>query len=91
MDTYPDSVNNPSGVSNDGSFDGSNNESEDRAKKYTPILPFNDLAIDNYVIYDNVPYVRDLATTEFGQVMHNPNMIKYYTTNDTEPVKIGGD
>ena len=65
-------------------------ESKDKSK-YTPILPFNDLAVDNFVIYDNVTYVRDLATTEFGQVMHNPNMIKYYTTCDTEPLKIGGD
>ena len=59
--------------------------------KYTPILPFNDLAVDHFIIYDNVTYIRDLTITEFGQVMHNPNMIKYYTTADAKPVKIGGD
>ena len=59
--------------------------------KYTPILPFNDLAKDNFIIYNSVKYVRDLALTECGLTMHNPNMIKYYTAQNTEPVKIGGD
>ena len=67
------------------------NDLQNGKRKYTPLLPFNDLAVDHFIIYDNVTYVRDLTITEFGQVMHNPNMIKYYTTADVEPVKIGGD
>ena len=73
------------------SSDPTSDEVSEKNPKYTPILPFNDLAIDHYIIYDNVTYRRDLAITEFGQVMHNPNMIKYYTTTDTEPLKLGGD
>ena len=38
-----------------------------------------------------VKYVRDLALTECGLTMHNPNMIKYYSTQNAEPVKVGGD
>ena len=60
-------------------------------KEYTPILPFNDLAKDHFVIYNNVTYVRDLTLTECGPMKHNPNMIKYYTTCNAEPIKLGGD
>lgn len=61
-------------------------------KRYTPLLPFNDLMRDNFIIYDNMTYVRDLdLTCDVGIIMHNPNMIKYYTTMSAETVKIGGD
>ena len=60
--------------------------------KFTPILPFQDTMNDNFIIYDNVVYYRnkDLATDADVKI-HNPNMIKYYTTAVIEPVKIGGD
>ena len=59
-------------------------------KKFTPVLPFNDCFKDSFLIYDNVTYRRDIAVTECGPMMHNKNMIKYYTTVNVEPVKIGG-
>ena len=64
---------------------------DEKDVEYTPILPFNDLARDHFIIYDNVVYVRDVALTENSLMKHNPNMIKYYTTQKIEPVKIGGD
>ncbi|MBR4726248.1 MAG: hypothetical protein IK071_10765 [Lachnospiraceae bacterium] len=67
---------------------------DDEEKKYTPILPFNDLAQDHFLIYDNAKYVRDLALTGPVPVIakHHPAMIKYYTTNcNAEPVAVGGD
>ena len=61
-------------------------------KAYTPILPFNDLAMDHYVIYDSQPYVRNVALLDETTIRkHSPYMIKYYTTADIEPVNIGGD
>ncbi len=61
-------------------------------KKYTPILPFNDTFKDGFVIYNQVVYTRDIALTEKEIIdNHSDNMIKYYTTNIQEPVKIGGD
>ncbi|MCR5684794.1 MAG: hypothetical protein K6G81_05155 [Lachnospiraceae bacterium] len=60
-------------------------------KQFTPVLPFNDSFKDAFLIYDNVTYRRDLALTECGTMLHNKNMIKYYTAANAEPVKIGGD
>lgn len=61
-------------------------------KQFTPILPFQDTMNDNFIIYDNTTYVRDIELAEDRFIMmHNPNMIKYYTTQDVKPVKIGGD
>ena len=60
--------------------------------KYTPILPFEDSFKDGFVIYDQVVYTRDIALTEKEIIdNHSDNMIKYYYTNVSEPVKIGGD
>ena len=61
-------------------------------KIYTPLLPFNDLIQDGFIIYDNVKYTRDIDLTNDGvSVKQSPNMIKYYTTKALEPVFIGGD
>ncbi len=63
-------------------------------KKYTPILPFNDLAKDHFLIYDNTTYVRDLNLTGAVPVIkkHHASMIKFYTANcAAEPVAVGGD
>ena len=79
------------GISGSDSSDtGASGDGSDSVK-YTPILPFNDLAQDNFIIYNNVKYRRDVALTECGTMKHNPNMIKYYTTQNVEPIKIGGD
>ena len=59
--------------------------------RYTPILPFNDLAQDSFLIYNNAVYIRDIALTECGPMKHNPNLIKYYTTQNVKPVLLGGD
>ena len=61
-------------------------------KKYTPLLPFQDLIKDGFIIYDNVTYTRDIALTEKEIINnHSDSMIKYYSTTMNEPVKIGGD
>lgn len=61
-------------------------------RKYTPILPFNDTMKDGFIIYNQVVYTRDIDLTEKEIIdNHSDNMIKYYTTNIQEPVKIGGD
>jgi hypothetical protein len=61
-------------------------------KKYTPLLPFQDMMKDGFIIYDNTTYVRDLELTDKEIINnHSDCMIKYYTTTINEPIKIGGD
>ncbi len=67
--------------------------SEAAITKYSPILPYDCTGFDNFIIYTPVGYTRDLSISEDDDPlkMHNPNMIKYYRCESTEPVKIGGD
>ena len=61
-------------------------------KKYTPLLPFQDLIKDGFIIYDNVKYTRDIDLTDKEIINnHSDAMIKYYSTTINEPIKIGGD
>ena len=61
-------------------------------KKYTPLLPFQDLIKDGFIIYDNVKYTRDIDLTDKEIINnHSDAMIKYYSTTVNEPIKIGGD
>ena len=61
-------------------------------KKYTPLLPFQDLIKDGFIIYDNVKYTRDIDQTDKEIINnHRDSMIKYYSTTVNEPIKIGGD
>ncbi len=65
--------------------------SDDGTHKYTPLLPFNDIMKDGFIIYDNVVYVRDVDLTDKKfENNHSDNMIKYYTTCVGEPIRIGG-
>ena len=92
IDTYsPISGDSPDNYATDGKSGSDDLSNEAGSEKYTPILPFNDLAQDNFIIYNNVTYRRDVALTECGIMKHNPNMIKYYTTQNVEPIRLGGD
>ncbi|MBO4496885.1 MAG: hypothetical protein IJL07_12245 [Lachnospiraceae bacterium] len=61
--------------------------------RFAPILPFDQTGFDNFIIYNPTGYTRDLSISEDDEPlkMHNPNMIKYFRCENTEPIKIGGD
>lgn len=60
--------------------------------KFAPILPYEEGLQDNFQIYKAVKYTRDVDLTQDVELSrHSPNMIKYYTTLEQEPKKIGGD
>lgn len=60
--------------------------------KFAPILPFEDSVLDGFQIYDAVKYTRDVDLAKDSDISsHSPNMIKYYSTLNSEPIKIGGD
>ena len=61
-------------------------------KKYTTLLPFQDMMKDVFIIYDNTKYRRYIELTDKEIINnHSDCMIKYYTTTINEPIKIGGD
>lgn len=60
--------------------------------KFAPILPFEDTVLDSFCIYNSVKYTRDVDLAPDSCIaQHSPNMIKYFTTQNTEQIKIGGD
>ena len=60
-------------------------------KEYTPLLPFDSTAAENFVIYYPVPYVRDIALIPPEKIaMESGNVIKYYNCKFTDPTPIGG-
>lgn len=61
-------------------------------KRYTPLLPFNDLIQDGFIIYDNTTYNRDIDLTDDAiKVKNSPNIVKYFTVKSEQAIKIGGD
>lgn len=61
-------------------------------KKYTPLLPYDDTKADNFSIYDNVEYVRDMTLVDEDPLkIHYTNMVKYYRVDTSTPARIGGD
>ncbi|MCQ2505985.1 MAG: hypothetical protein MJ113_02270 [Lachnospiraceae bacterium] len=69
--------------------------SESTDKKYINLLPYEISAFDNFVIYDNAPFIdyhrrRSFLTAETIN-KESKNVVKYYSINTLEPVKIGGE
>ena len=60
-------------------------------KGYTPLLPFDSTAAENFVIYYPTPYVRDVNLIPAEKIaMESGNVVKYYTYQLTDPMPIGG-
>ncbi len=59
--------------------------------KYTPILPFDSTAAENFIIYYPTAYVRDINLIPPEKIaMESGNLIKYYRCSTKEPMPVGG-
>ncbi len=59
---------------------------------YTPILPYDVTAHEDFYMYDHFPYTRDLSLFDNNErMMNRGNVIHFYTCKMAEPKKIGGD
>lgn len=59
---------------------------------YTPILPYDITAHENFSMYDNFAYVRDITLFDNNErMMNRGNVIHFYDCKFVEPKKIGGD
>lgn len=62
------------------------------AKGYTPILPYDVTAHEDFYMYDHATYVRDLSLFDNNErMMNRGNVIHFYNCKFGEPKKIGGD
>ena len=51
----------------------------------TPLLPFEEMPLSCFSMYDNIPYVRDKdLCSEEAIKMVSGNVVKYYTTKQRE-------
>jgi hypothetical protein len=61
----------------------------DNKEDITPIQPFDVTIGENYSMYDQEKYKRDLSLfNENAVMMERGNIIKYYNAKDTKPYKI---
>jgi len=71
------------------------NKEENKEEKREPLLPFDSTVTDNFIIYSQSPFVKYERNRSYLDestiMMNNPNMVKYYTVNEEEPIKVGGD
>ncbi|MDE7326195.1 MAG: hypothetical protein K2N63_07970 [Lachnospiraceae bacterium] len=59
---------------------------------YTPILPFDITAHEDFSFYDRFPYIRDISLFDNNiRMMNRGNIIRYVNCKVVEPKKIGGD
>lgn len=61
-------------------------------KKWAPLLPYTASMCNNFIIYDNIEYVRDrdLCQNKYGLV--SGNIVKYYSaaySKEAEPIPTG--
>ena len=64
----------------------------DAAKKYTPIQPFNIMIGEDFSMYENPTYHRDLTLFDQDEVkMERGNVISQFRCNFEKPRMIGGD
>ena len=63
-----------------------------KAHNYTPILPYDVTAHEDFYMYDHFAYTRDLSLFDSNErMMNRGNIIHFYTCKMGEPKKIGGD
>lgn len=63
-----------------------------KERAFTPILPFDVTAHEDFSMYDRFPYVRDITLFDNNiRMMNRGNVIHYVTCTFGEPKKIGGD
>lgn len=61
-------------------------------KEYTPILPYDITFGENFPLYLNTKYKRDITICGEGTVrMESGNLYKYYRCESVKPVAVGGD
>lgn len=61
-------------------------------KKYSPVQPYDVTFSEHFRIYDQAEYHRDLNICNKDSIMsENSRFYKYYTLNEQNPVKVGGD
>ena len=59
-------------------------------KKYTPILPFDGTLNENFIIYDNQTYYKNIEYITPEKVnKESGNIVKYYRCSDVKPYYIG--
>lgn len=61
-------------------------------KKTEPLLPFDVTYGEQMNMYDNMPYIRNLAICGNDAVkMESGNVVKFFRCNAKKPLLIGGD